>query len=209
MTNVMVDGSFQKTVVEHFCYNDTSLDGCVKGSQLFSDELSRHRVRLHFGSKEEILFRLQTFGIPTQDFPLLENDDLDYTWHHEWIQMQRKREEDLGSQLVIIPRKHDVLFGRGRDTRVHTGNMRAKHLVDERFEEYEAAGKTRKTAIAGEVVAAIQKSHGRFLKWEGEGQGWSEVEWTVARAKVAHFFRRRRIPQLEGTGSQKRNNASS
>ena len=190
--NNFVDGGFLKVVVEHFCYDDPTLDKYCAGAAVFTDESYRHRLRCHSGTVPEVLFKLQTFGIPTQDFPINDEQELEFSWHQQWIQAHRKKEADMSSTLCIVPRRFDVLFGRGRDTRVHTGNLRAKHLVEERFEEYEKASKHGKTVIAEQVVAAIKKSYGRFLKWENEDAGWVEVDFDTARAKIAHFFRRRR-----------------
>ena len=202
----LIDGTCIKLVAEHFCYDDPSMHNYVAGSAIFSEESYRHRLRCHYGTKEEVLFKLQTYGIPTQDFPLNEKDELEFSWHREWIQLQRKKEADLSSNLYIIPRRFDVLFGRGRDTRVHTGNLRAKHLVESRFEEYENANKHEKTVIAEQVVSTIQESYGRFLKWEDNDKGWVEVDFNTARYKVAHFFRRRRTADVKADGTS--NNTS-
>ena len=97
----------------------------------------------------------------------------------------------MEATICIVPRRFDVLFGRGRNTRVHSGNLRAKHLVEMRFEEYEKANKQEKTVIAEEIVANIKASNGRFLT--SEDGGWVEVDAETARYKIAHFFRRRRM----------------
>jgi len=190
--NHSVDGSPIKVAVGHFCYDDPDMESYVAGASIFSDESCRHRARIHFGnSTEEVLFRLQTFGIPTDEFPINEQQTLELGWHREWLACQKKREAPgSGDRSILVPRRFDVLFGRGEGTRVHTGNLRAVHLVEMHFEEYEQAGRREKTAIANMVVSKILESYGRFLKWD-EG-GWVEVDFDAARDKVSHFFRRRR-----------------
>ena len=89
---------------------------------------------------------------------------------------------------MISPRRFDVLFGRGKNTRCHAGNLRALHLVESHKEEYEKAAKFEKTAIAERIVKIIYESHGRFLKWEGDN-GWVEVDCALARDKISHLFR--------------------
>ena len=60
--------------------------------------------------------------------------------------------------------KNDVLFGRGKNTREHTGNLRCAYLVEVREEEYNACRKAAKTKIAEQVVTMVLDSGGRFLK---------------------------------------------
>jgi hypothetical protein len=189
--NSAYDGVHFKLVVEHFCYDDPTMDGYIAGASLFVDESCRHRFRCHFGTKSEVLFKLQTFGILTEELPINDELTLELGWHQEWLATQRKREQGLSTKGFLVPRRFDVLFGRGIDTRVHTGNLRAVHLVEMQYDKYEEASRREKTAIAARIVTQIQESYGRFLKWE-EG-GWVEEDFDTARNKVSHFFRRKRI----------------
>jgi len=94
---------------------------------------------------------------------------------------------------IILPRKFDVLFGKGK-SREHAGNLRCAYLVEQHQVEYEKANRTGKTHIAQNIIAMIRESGGRFLKKDGN-QCWQEVTQTQAREKVAHFFRRLREVQ--------------
>lgn len=94
---------------------------------------------------------------------------------------------------IILPRKFDVLFGKGK-SREHAGNLRCAYLVEQHQVEYEKANRTGKTHIAQNIIAMIKESGGRFLKKDGN-QCWQEVTHTQAREKVAHFFRRLREVQ--------------
>jgi hypothetical protein len=53
---------------------------------------------------------------------------------------------------MLVPRRFDVLFGRGHYTRNHTGNLRAAHIADMFRDKYEAATKYEKTAIAERIT---------------------------------------------------------
>ncbi|CAB9515742.1 expressed unknown protein [Seminavis robusta] len=196
LANIFIDGACQRTAVEHYCYDhdDHDMHYWLHGASVFSDDSFRHRLRVHAGSQSDVLFKLQTYGIPTHEFPINNEQTLDCTWHRQWIEIQRKKETAMNPKILcVIPRRFDVLFGRGRDTRVHAGNLRAKHLVEMRFDEYEKANKKEKTKITKEIVAQIKESKGRFLiSHEGNGE-WVEVDEETARCKIAHFFRRRRI----------------
>jgi hypothetical protein len=163
----------------------------ITGASLFSKV--RHSWRSHCGTTSEVLFKLQTYGIVTEDLPINDELTLDLGWHRQWLASQRKRETNIAAKSFLVPRRFDVLFGRSSQTRVHTGNLRAAHLVEMQFEEYEEASRQEKTEFAGQVVNKIQESYGRFLKWE-EG-GWVEVDFDTSRNKISHFFRRRRIQE--------------
>jgi hypothetical protein len=195
--NNAYDGSPIKMAVGHFCYDDPKMGNYLPGATLFGDEGGRHRLRCHFGTKSDVLFKLQTYGILTEEFPINEEQTLELEWHQQWLASQKKRESTMISakSYYLIPRRFDVLFGRGTDTRVHTGNLRALHLVEMEFKTYEEASKMEKTAIAARIVTRIQESYGRFLKWEDGG--WVEVDFETARNKMSHFFRRRRTRKDE------------
>jgi hypothetical protein len=76
-------------------------------------------------------------------------------------------QNERGSSSIIV-NKYDVLFGRGKHTREHTGNLRCAHLVEIRAEEYNACRKAAKTKIAEQVVTMVSDSGGRFLRKDTE-----------------------------------------
>lgn len=162
---------------------------------------------------------LQTFGIDTSDLPLGKGTDNDESWnidgHLEWLQLQHQAEEKSlsrstptittlkgGEQVVVssseeeeeevilVPRRFDVLFGQHKSIRQHTGNLRALHLVEMYWNQYETANKYHKTEVTDRIVQIIYESKGRFLKWEERGGAWVQVvDHDVAREKIAHYFR--------------------
>jgi len=205
------EGCPMKIAAMHSCHDSVSAKQYVTGFQLFLHQEDRSRNRPHISaSREEIDFELRTFGIPTHDFPTNEEETLVLDRHNEWMKAQRAMEQsakpsDDENGPIKLPRRFDVLFGRGRYTREHTGNLRAAHLVEMYQTRYEAANKFEKTEIAERVVAIIHESYGRFLKWEdGDSDGaagWVEVPYDIARKKVAHFFRHLRSRQLKASNS--------
>lgn len=202
-----VDGSCPiLSIAGHICFDSQVVRPIIAGYQLFSNQRDRHRMRMHYGaSLEELHFTLQTFGIPTEASPM----QPDGTWltdsHKEWLQAQRLIEEaslssavDSGN-LVVIPRRFDVLFGKNRRARLSTGTQRALHLVEMHMEEYEQANKVEKTEIAESIIANIHEVGGRFLKQDDEKEGcWVEVDDAEARKKVAHWFRHARSKSKQG-----------
>ena len=185
----LCSGLPKKVVGFHYSYDNASLKPFVQGVQLFLAKDVRTRFRTHFGHHDRIMFELRTFGIPTEYHPIQPNGDLSLEWHKVWLDTRRVNEESESTSQhnMILPRRFDVLFGRGKYCREHTGNRRALHLVEMHRSEYEKAGKPEKTAIADRIVRIIHESLGRFLKWEN--RGWVEVDSLVGREKITHYFR--------------------
>ena len=194
----VISGIPKKIVGMHYCYDDASLKPFVQGFQLFLTREMRNRFRPHFGDADNLLFELQTYGIPTKYHPILPNGSLSLEYHKEWLNNRRMQEESKSNaesnndevddgNIIMLPRRFDILLGRGKYTREHTGNLRAVHLVEMHRAEYERAGKFAKTTIAEKILQLIHEANGRFLKWEN--YGWVEVDDKVARDKISHFFR--------------------
>lgn len=185
----------RKIACLHCCFDNPAFLPIVASVRLIARRDTRNRFVSHFGSKESILFKLQTYGIPTDDLFADKDNQVNLEWHHQWLKIVRAREEHRSKPTddIIIPLRFDVLFGRGKNTRQHTGNLRALHLCEMVRPQYEAASKFEKTAIAERIVHAIRDSHGRFLKWDDDG--WTEVDTETAREKISHFFRHFRTKQ--------------
>lgn len=206
----------------HYCFNDEAMLPFVRGMQLFFAEHDRVRTLAHCGTLEEIQFKLQTFGVPTEAGPLKMDGSWSLTWLHEWLRSQRLREgkeeqaetnqtatrsahdlpqqpESQENQVIAVPGRFDVIIGKTSQARMHTGNRRAIHLCDMYFEKYENASKFHKTEVAETIVSIIRQSGGRFIRWEDD-EGWiEEKDELVARKKISHFLRYMRSKVKNGT----------
>ena len=91
--------------------------------------------------------------------------------------------------FVAVANNQDVLFGRGKPYQVHPGNIRLAELIEERQVEYNRSNRSDKTSISWEIVHYILEQGGRFLKKEETLDMWEQVQYVVAREKVAHGFR--------------------
>ena len=79
----------------------------------------------------------------------------------------------------------DVLLGRGKRASLWQGNLRYKRIIYSFLPAYEAATKNaEKTGITGEIVAAVKRSGGRFLKENRKNGNLVEVSDCTARLKV-------------------------
>jgi hypothetical protein len=163
-----------KLVALHYCYQDESLKALITAQKVhFLTRNLRSRLRDHYSTDHnEICFQLETYGIPIDKEILLPNGHLGMKWYNEWIVIRQSQEAELITSgtnngcigVTITPRKFDVLFGRGRTTREHVGNLRCAHLVEMHQLEYEQCSKTEKTELAKRIVTMVKECNGRFLK---------------------------------------------
>jgi hypothetical protein len=166
------EGLPKRVVGLHHCTSDDSLKPFLVSVRMYLlNKQLRSRLRPHQGDHVDIMFELQTFGIPVNEQLLHPNGSVSLAWHREWLEVRRSQEEAAVSEQasdkgVVVPRRFDVLFGRGKNTREHTGNLRCVLLVEMNQKKYEAANKYEKTEIAERIVTMIHESYGRFLRWD-------------------------------------------
>lgn len=163
---------------------------------------NRIKIREHFGSYEECLQSLRTFGVPTEDFPLSENGVIDTTRHVEAMESIRREERRCRHKLyqdsqtgeqtffanVKSPSNEDVLLGRGKTSYIHPGNTYLRKRVRELADVYEEQDTVGKQKISQSIVTEINEKMGYFLlkTFSGldEDEGWVEVSDQVAHQKV-------------------------
>lgn len=191
----------------HFCYFDPSLRPLAAGLQLYTCSGERKRIRIHCGTREEINFKLLTFGIPTQDIKLEEDGTLNTTIFKQFLAMLRSKEEDEEERMktaslpqydddkIIVPRRFDVLFGKSRFAKEHTGTKRALHLVQMEFDTYERLSKFQKADVADRIMSIVHQSGGRFLR-QNEKSAWVLAEDEDAKKKLGQWFRHTRSKRL-------------
>jgi hypothetical protein len=185
-----------KVASVHYCLDDPLLYPFLTILRFFLGSRARGRIKTHLVTqRSDYIYQLQTYGIPTQVLPMDEQNIPTVDYHLQWIQEQQIQESSSSSSrdriaTGMIPRRFDVLFGRGASISEHTGNLRAFHIVEMNRSRYELAGKFEKTQIADRVVHSIHTAYGRFLR--KEPCGWVEVSRDEAREKISHCFRRLR-----------------
>ena len=90
-----------------------------------------------------------------------------------------------GHTMHYTPGRFDVIFGRGKFSREHSGNQRCKHLATMHYEEYEKASKFQKSVIAENIIGIVQKSDGRFLEWDETHNNKSKMTGSAAKELLA------------------------
>ncbi len=90
----------------------------------------------------------------------------------------------------FVPGPNDVVCARGKSYWGHEGNRRYRSLISMATEKYSTStNKLEKTLIVSEIVEAIHKKHGRFVKKEKKGGPWVIVDDVFAREKVGQSLR--------------------
>ena len=109
---------------------------------------------------------------------------------------------------IDLPGRYDVLFGRGKPIRMHSGNTYLQYLLEQHKEEYEGrSARGDKRVIAAKVMDCVKEKGGRFLKKEPDGW-WVPVDEEMALDKVLSCFRTLRMKEKElGTVKYSRENA--
>ena len=118
-----------------------------------------------------------------------EKAEQSHTWKHQQKNQKNMREKTKSINFTNM----DVLFGRGKGSQNHPGNVRFHRLLDQHIDEYDRASKLGKTALSEKMIKIINQSSGRFLKQdENKGGELEEVDLITAREKVSRAFRARR-----------------
>ena len=168
------------------------------------------------GSHLEGSYALKSFGIPAEHLPVdkITGQYLDNTWLNENYLVERKRLEDEQlarrqnyDEEVIVPTGKDCLLGRGRPFQEHVGNVRLAAMIDQHRAEFSEAGTTygQKTKVCDTIVNLIHESGGRFLRHKTSDplDGWEVVDSDIARDKVSHGFRVKRMKRNTSASSNK------
>eukprot|EP00934_Nitzschia_sp_Nitz4_P002787 Nitzschia sp. Nitz4//scaffold376_size14603//12927//14524//NITZ4_008923-RA/size14603-augustus-gene-0.15-mRNA-1//1//CDS//3329549667//2777//frame0 len=191
-----------KPTCGHFCYSNVELRPYMAGFQRHAEASLRPRTLIHFGTQEEIVFKLQTYGISAETIKFNPDGTLDLADHTQWVEAIKQQEEaeekgciQAGDDSIIVPSRADVLFGKTKFARNNPGTVRALFLVDQLYDEYERLDKHEKTSIAEKIIGEIEKAGGSFLR-QVDGGLWVAVDQKEARRKVAHWFRHRRAQRM-------------
>ncbi|KAG7368545.1 hypothetical protein IV203_031288 [Nitzschia inconspicua] len=157
----------------HYCVQDSYLRQFMSSIRVAMSREVRLRSRVHYGSHEECIYALLTFGIPTKSIPISNSGELLVEKHGEFLAMRLKQETQIsiadfnGDSIsndrsppvrIVVPKNADVLLGRGRPFQEHPGNMRCNFEVLAAMEEYERVSRKEKTVIARNVIAKIWRT---------------------------------------------------
>jgi hypothetical protein len=118
--------------------------------------------------------------------------------HEKWIliQIARERATQEGKPFSIVecPTKKHILLVKGRHVTRHEGNLRLRHMLQERYEERNEASRAEKFAITSEVLNKLQEEGYKFLV-KNNADCWIEPDRKTILDKIAIAFRT--VPRLK------------
>jgi len=86
-------------LVVHYCYDNKGIRPVIAVQKLFLlSKTHRARLRSHFGNHEEVMFKLQTYGIPVSNCHIPPDGSVSLVLHQEWLTMQKGQEEEQQQQ---------------------------------------------------------------------------------------------------------------
>lgn len=152
----------------------------------------RKLYRSYFGEQTELLYKLSSFGVPTDLLPVSCTGKVKTANQSAWINVQRaklfneKNNTTDGEEIVECPRSEDVVFKKGPGYRNNPGNMYFRCLIEQEGENHQNAEKEEKYQITLRIVSKIEEINGRFLEWSKPEKMWLvNKDRSKIRSKVA------------------------
>jgi hypothetical protein len=177
----------------HVCSDNDFMGFIFRAAVVGTPADIRVRHRFHSGTFTEIMYSLLGYGIPVEIFPSTDGVVIKKRNWNQWIGKYIARDKELAKNGgvfsgVDLPTRNDVLWGKGRPTQHHPGNVHLRELVEECIDEYQAAHlSVDKMEIVHKVCSMIKARSGRFLQKDDEGW-WRESRNVDAVAKVRKLF---------------------
>jgi len=133
----------------------------------------------HFGEHTELLYKLGSFGIPTDLLPISYTGVVKFTNQTAWLDFLRARERNVEEgdcddieERIDCPGSSDVVFRKGTTCRHNLGNTFYRGLIEDSSVEHVRAGNKKKYEITLRIVTEIEKRKGRFLEYSNENKIW-------------------------------------
>ena len=103
----------------HFCYDDRKMTVMMTVATLMMGATRRVRFRAHYGHHNDVIYKLSTFGIQTSALPIAGDGEPKVKNHKSWVKLRIEQEKHQASGklpqlIVVVPRRLDVLLGRGK-----------------------------------------------------------------------------------------------
>lgn len=158
--------------------------------------MAQQQQQQHFPSPHALFGIVSSNGSNIESHPAVNNISLFQSAQkppQKRSQQVRQPPEVLAGHhgQYVTPKVEDVLFGRGKPTRNHPGNLRFRNIMEQHADEYNNAAKFVKSLVAKKLVHLVASGGSRFLRPTETGH-WVVVEEKVAQDKISQYFRSRR-----------------
>jgi len=117
------------------------------------------------------------------------NDDGDGPKAAVKLAGQSTEQPHMNPAMIDMPQRNDVLFGRGKNERDHSGNRNLRRICHQMKAIYDASDRDEKTEISKDIVNEIKSIGGLFLKLNDNRDGWLVASDAHARQKVSQMMR--------------------
>lgn len=196
-----VDESSQawEPTTEHLVEEIFDINDNLSPKDFWLEDLGLDNLNEEIDSIEESPISLLSEGLENdEDLPFISTFDLPSVPQDKKVKTSRKMSQSSSRTLFQlcekpIPnesiKKDDVLFGRGKRTTYHPGNIYFRDIVSRMASQYKKCCKVQKTALSNRIVDAIHEKGGRFLTPHKESGFWVGVTGLCLRRKTSQALR--------------------
>ena len=181
----------------HTCVPDTLAHRLVVAMiRMRIGRTARPRMKAHLGQPLELLYALQSFGIPTEHVPISFSGTIKTGYMKQWTRAREAQEStvylELGNDfrdIIECPQLSDVLFRQGISLVSNPGNARVRTIIEKMMQEgkneaEDADGggnnkqrnkviKLKRREMVLDIIEEVSNTS-RFLVWN-EGGWWNEL----------------------------------
>jgi len=170
----------------HLCVPDTTTFRFVAATmKLRLGNPGRLKLKHHYGESVELLYKLQSYGIPTEHIPISFSGTIKTGYLKQWIRAREAQEStiylELGNDLrgiIECPLMSDVLFRQGISLIANPGNATVRRLIEVMHEQQEVEFKNqvklKRREMVLDIIEEVSKTS-RFLSWN-DGGWWSIIQ---------------------------------
>jgi hypothetical protein len=133
----------------------------------------------------ELLYKLQSYGIPTEHIPISFSGTIKTGYIKQWARAREAQESPMYLELandfrdiIECPQLNDVLFRQGISLIGNPGNARVRTVIEEMHKEQAGSQshklvKLKRREMVLNIIEQVGKTS-RFLVWN-EGGWWNEI----------------------------------
>lgn len=178
-----------RTTSIHMCTPDTPRYRFRRSIMLIRIGRERSRVRMHIGKSVELMYTLQSFGLPVDYIPISFTGKVKEKYVKEWIRLRQLIEDERlshgwtnKSTMIESPYLDDIVFRNGTSLLSHPGNIALRSLIAAKSMQDDNKHKSTKDLVL-EIIEEIKsektengtKEGRRFLIWNEKGW-WKQVQ---------------------------------
>mmetsp|Transcript_3262 Transcript_3262/g.8774 ORF Transcript_3262/g.8774 Transcript_3262/m.8774 type:complete len:490 (+) Transcript_3262:184-1653(+) len=182
-----------RTSSVHLCTPDTLMYRYRRAYMLMRLRQDRTRIKIHVGKSVELMYILQSFGIPTDFIPISYTGTVKDKYIKKWVQLRQRIENerfahnwtavDHQSTMIECPHLDDIIFRNGTSLLSHPANSALRSLIAAKS-MLEDNRKKKHKAFLTEIVADVKMNPNcQFLIYNEQGW-WEQVQPQNERSEI-------------------------